>query len=195
MTSPSLAQLEASLSVAEGLVAAVRPGQWTAATPCTEWDVRALVAHVVSGNQLFADLLSGATTLEESRLAAPRDALGTEPVRAFHDAGQALLAAFHLPGALDRPVTVSFGTVPGTVALHLRLTEILVHGWDLARATDQPARFDDALIEQELQFSLTALTRMPPDRTPFAPSFDVPADAPALDRLAALLGRDVAALN
>jgi uncharacterized protein (TIGR03086 family) len=112
--------------------------------------------------QLFADLLSGATTLEVSRLAAPRDALGT---------------------------------VPGTVALHLRLREILLHGWDLARATDQPARFDDALIEQELQFSLTALTRMPPDRTPFAPSFDVPADAPALDRPAALPGRDVAALS
>lgn len=86
MTAPFLAQLEASLSVAEGLVAAVRPGQWTASTPCTEWDVRALVGHVVSGNQLFADLLSGATTLEESRLAATlsvpsRSARFTTPAR------------------------------------------------------------------------------------------------------------------
>ena len=195
MTAPSPDQLEVALSAAERLVAAIRPEQWAGPTPCTEWDVRALVGHVVSGNQLFADLLSGARTLEESRLAGARDVLGDEPVRAFRDAGQALLAAFRLPGALDRPVTVPFGTVPGTAALHLRLTEILVHGWDLARATEQQARFDDGLIEQELQFSGTALTRLPPDRTPFAPSFDVPADAPALDRLAAILGRDVAPMT
>ena len=195
MTAPSPAQLEASLSIAEGLVAAIRAEQWTAPTPCSEWDVRALVGHVVSGNQLFADLLDGATTLEEFRRTAPGDVLGDRPVPAFHDAAQALLAAFRLPGALDRPVTVPFGTVPGAVALHLRLTEILVHGWDLARATGQPVHFDDALIEQEFQFGSQALTQPPPGRTPFAASSDVPVDAPALDRLAALLGRDVAALG
>ena len=58
MTAPSPAQLEASLSIAEGLVAAIRAEQWTAPTPCSEWDVRALVGHVVSGNQLFADRLA-----------------------------------------------------------------------------------------------------------------------------------------
>jgi uncharacterized protein (TIGR03086 family) len=195
MTAPSPDQLEVALSVADKLVAAIRPEQWAAPTPCTTWDVRALVGHLVSGNQLFADLLNGATTVEEARRAAARDVLGDDPVRAFHDAGEAVLAAFRGGGALDRPVTVPFGTVPGTVALHLRLTEVLVHGWDLARATDQEAGFDDAVIEQELQFSSTALTQLPPDRSPFAPSLDVPADAPALDRLAGLLGRDAASLT
>ncbi len=193
MTAPSATQLESSLSIAEGLVAAIRPDQWGAPTPCTEWDVRTLVGHMASGNQLFAEMLDGATTLEEYRRTAPGDILGDRPVPAFHDAAQALLTAFRLPGALDRPVTVPFGTVPGAVALHLRLTEILVHGWDLARATGQPVDFGDALVEQEFQFGSQALTQLPPGRTPFAASHDVPADAPALDRLAALLGRDVAA--
>jgi len=192
MTAPTPDQLEVALSVAEKLVAAIRPDQWAEPTPCTKWDVRTLVGHLVSGNQLFADLLNGATTVEEFRRAAARDVLGDDPARAFHDAGQALRAAFRVPGALDRPVTVPFGTVPGVVALHLRLTEILVHGWDLARATAQQAVFDDAVIEQELEFSGPALAQLPPDRSPFAPSLDVSADAPALDRLAALLGRDVA---
>ena len=193
MTAPSATQLESSLSIAEGLVAAIRPDQWGAPTPCTEWDVRTLVGHMASGNQLFAEMLDGATTLEEYRRTAPGDILGDRPASAFHDAAQALLTAFRLPGALDRPVTVPFGTVPGAVALHLRLTEILVHGWDLARATGQPVDFGDALVEQEFQFGSQALTQLPPGRTPFAASHDVPADAPALDRLAALLGRDVAA--
>jgi uncharacterized protein (TIGR03086 family) len=192
MTAPSHNQLEVALSVVEKLVAAIRPDQWAEPTPCTKWDVRTVLGHLVSGNQLFADLLNGDTTVEELRRAAARDVLGDDPVRAFHDAGQALLAAFRVPGALDRTVTVPFGTVPGVVALHLRLTEVLVHGWDLARATAQPAGFDDEVIEQELEFSGPALAQLPPERSPFAPSLDVPADAPALDRLAGLLGRDVA---
>jgi uncharacterized protein (TIGR03086 family) len=191
MTAPSPDQLEASLSVAQGLVAAVGPGQWAAPTPCSEWDVHALVAHLVGGNQRFAGLVSGATTLEELRGVAAGDVLGDDPVRAFSNAAEALLAAFRLPGALDRLVTIPFGTVPGAVALDLRLTEILVHGWDLARATSQSVHFDDALIEQEYQFSAQTLTQVPTGRSPFAAPTDVRADFSGLDRLAALLGRRV----
>jgi uncharacterized protein (TIGR03086 family) len=191
MTAPSPDQLEASLSVAQGLVAAVRPEQWAAPTPCSEWDVRALVAHLVGGNQRFAGLVSGATTLEELRGAAAGDVLGDDPVRAFDNAAGAVLAAFRLPGVLDRLVTIPFGTVPGAVALNLRLTEILVHSWDLARATSQSVHFDDALIEQEYEFGAQTLTQVPPGRSPFAAPTDVPADSSGLDRLAALLGRSV----
>jgi len=191
MTAPSPDQLEASLSVAQGLVAAVRPEQWAAPTPCSAWDVRALVAHLVGGNQRFAALVSGASTLEELRGAAAGDVLGDDPVGAFGNAAEAVLAAFRLPGALDRLVTIPFGTVPGTVALNLRLTEVLVHSWDLARATSQPVHFDDALVEQEYQFSARSLTQVSPERSPFAAPTDASADSSGLDRLAALLGRRI----
>ncbi len=88
-------------------------------------------------------------------------------------------------------VTVPIGAVPGVVALHLRITESLVHGWDLAHSTGQPTDvLPDDLAEHELQFSRRQLPDLPPGRHPFAPSQPVPDDAPALDRLAALLGRD-----
>jgi uncharacterized protein (TIGR03086 family) len=93
---------------------------------------------------------------------------------------------------MERPVTVPFGTVPGVVALHLRLTEILVHGWDLAHATGQTATFPDDLVEQELDFTRGKLADVPSNRSPFAPPQEVADDAPALDRLAACLGRSVA---
>lgn len=100
-------------------------------------------------------------------------------------------AAFGQPGALERVITVPAGTVPGSVALHLRLTELLVHGWDLARATGQSVTGLPAdLAEQELAFSRAQLDRMPRDRRPFAsPPQPVTDGAPAVDRLAALLGR------
>ena len=48
------------------------------------------------------------------------------------ESAAALLDAFRQPGVLERTVTIAFGNVPGVVALHLRVTESLVHGWDLA---------------------------------------------------------------
>ena len=81
-------------------------------------------------------------------------------------------------------------TVPAAVALHLRLTELLVHGWDLAIATGQPTvGLPEDVAEQELAFSRHQLTQLPPGRMPFAPPQPVDQDAPAIDRLAALLGR------
>jgi uncharacterized protein (TIGR03086 family) len=99
------------------------------------------------------------------------------------------VAAFRQPGALGRTVEVPFGTVPGAVAVHLRLTEVLVHGWDLAQATGQALAFPENLAEQELAFSRDALGALPPGRSPFAPPTPAPDTAPAIDRLAACLGR------
>jgi len=188
---PTVGQLRAALDAVEPLVAGIPDGLWTAPTPCTDWDVRALVAHVVAGNRLIADVLAGLTTVEEFRAAAPADPLGDDPLAAYRAAGDAVVAAFTVPGALERPVTVPFGTVPGAVALHLRLTDVLVHGWDLARATGQQAAVPPGLAEQELAFSAGAVQQLPPGRSPFDAPQEAPEDAPALDRLAALLGRTI----
>ena len=74
------------------------------------------------------------------------------------------------------------------MALHLRITEALVHGWDLARATGQVPRFDEDVVRQETAFSAAALDS-PAARQRFAAPQPAPAGAGALDRLAALLGR------
>jgi uncharacterized protein (TIGR03086 family) len=67
------------------------------------------------------------------------DQLGADPFAAHRDAGAALLAAFSQPGVLERIFPAPIGSVPGLVMLHVRITEELVHGWDLAQATAQPA--------------------------------------------------------
>jgi len=50
---------------------------------------------------------------------------------------------------------------------------------------------DDDVAERAITHSLALLERLPPDRTPFGPPQPVADDARAIDRLAALLGRDV----
>ena len=143
------------------------------------------------GNRVFADALRGRPVPSREALAelATTDQLGPDPVAAHRSSADDLLAAFGEPGALERPMTVPFGTVPGVVALHLRITEALVHGWDLARATGQVLARDDDLVEQELAFSAAALDSPAARRASPRPAG--PGGAPALDRLAALLGREV----
>jgi len=63
-------------------LALVRPDQWAAQTPCTEWDVRALVNHVVGANRRYTMLLHGATT-DEAEATRAVDHLGDDPVASF----------------------------------------------------------------------------------------------------------------
>lgn len=170
------------------LVAGVAPGQWDDPTPCTEWSVRDLVQHVTGGNLAFADAIRGLPAAD----GPPADVADSGRGARFRGSAASVLAAFREPDALERVIAVPFGLVPGAVALHLRITEVLVHGWDLARATGQPLSFPEELVERAVAFSRPLLDRIPADRHPFAPPQDVSGEAPAIDRLAALLGRRVA---
>lgn len=181
--------LAKSLDATEPLVASVRDEQWTAPTPCTEWNVRELLGHLVSGNVVFTRLMRGeAATPEQAR---PADPLGDDPAAAYRASTQEMIAAFRQPGATEQTITMAMGTLPGSVAVQIRLVETLAHGWDLARATGQTASYPEDLVEQVLTFTRDRLSQMPPGMNPFGPAQPVADDAPALDRLVAALGRSV----
>ncbi|WP_243740915.1 TIGR03086 family metal-binding protein [Streptomyces sp. 8K308] len=184
--------LSAVLGSVGDLVAAVRPDQWHAPTPCPRWDVRDLVNHMVLGSRLFAGVVRCVAAVAPGDL-DPRagDALGDDPVAAYRGAADDLLAAFGQPGVLDRVFEVPAGLVPGIAAIHLRAVEDLVHGWDLAQATGQRPPFPDDIVERQLEFTRAKLADVPTERGPFAPPQPVPDQAAPLERLAALLGRQV----
>ncbi len=191
MTAP-VDRLVLALDVTEALIAAVGNDQWPNPTPCPEWNVRALVNHLVFGNRMFAAILRGepASELENLRRLRDIDQLGDNPVEAYREAGAALQAAFSQPGVLERVFQAPIGPAPGAVLLHLRITELLVHGWDLAHAIGQPARLPEDLAEEELAFaSGQRAPDVPRTGHPFGPVQPVTGDAPAIDRLAAHLGR------
>ena len=184
MTSP-IVRLAAALPITGELVGRIEPEHWPLPTPCPEWSVHGVVNHLVAGHLRFTAALDGGSP------PADADVLGADPAGAYRSSADGMLAAFRADGALDRPVTVPAGTLPGLAACELRVVEALVHGWDVARATRLPLSFPDDLVEESIGFSRIQLTRLPPGRTRFGPSQDVADDAPPLDRLAALLGRSV----
>ena len=188
----------AALGGTERLVTTIGDDEWGLPTPCTGWSVRDVLNHLVGGNLLFVRVLGGEPLppREELMAASRTDRLGEDAAGAYRASAAALVEAFGAEGVLERPVTVPAGTFPGSGALQLRITEALVHGWDIARATDRPLEFPDPLVEEVLAFTRATLPRLPPrpeGHGPFAAAQPAPDDAPALDRLAALLGRPLAA--
>jgi len=180
-----IVQLARALDAVGRLITGIHEQQWSAPTPCTEWTVRMLVNHLVSINIIFAALLNDQDPPQRGA-----DHLGDDPLRAYQESGAALQAAFAQPGVLERTYQGPLGAATGAERLHVRIADLLAHGWDLAQATDQPAELPDDLAEQALAFVRIQLATQP--RTGrFQPTQPVADDAPPIDRLAAFLGRAV----
>src|SRR5215471_1348810 len=142
-----IAELHAQALDATGrVVSSVAADQWHAATPCADWDARALVNHLVSGNLWAAELAAGGT-IEGVGSRLDGDLLGADPAAAYADSATAAAAVFRRPGALDAPCAVSYGPVPGSVYAGHRFLDVLIHGWDLAAATGQDYALDPQLME------------------------------------------------
>jgi uncharacterized protein (TIGR03086 family) len=83
--------------------------------------------------------------------------------------------------------------MPAGIAALVALDEVVVHGWDLARATGQPYEPDEPAVLASLAFAEGfEAPAGAADGGPFGPPVPVPPDAPALDRLAGATGRDPA---
>jgi uncharacterized protein (TIGR03086 family) len=190
----ALADFDSTLDACTRLVEGVRPDQWDSATPCAEWDVRQLVDHVTTGNRMIAALATGerpegAEGLRQlrARLAPARE---DDPVEAFRGSAHQLREAFSHPdfpeGTYQTPMGVERG---GEFLIQMRTTETLIHGWDLARATGQDPAFSEAVAEQTLATVRASLAGIPRDNRGFGPEQPAPEHAPAIDRLAAFMGR------
>jgi uncharacterized protein (TIGR03086 family) len=181
---PDTDQLERALAAVGVLIRRIEPGQWESPTPCTEWSVHRLVTHLVGMNLVFAAMLVGEPPPDRREFAVTD--LPDE-----YDASAALLVdRFRGPGVLDHVLTGPLGSATGRDRLHIRLYDLLAHGWDLSRAIDQPLQLPDDFAEGSLAFATGQLEGM--DRTGrFLPPQPVAESSEALERLAAFLGRDV----
>jgi uncharacterized protein (TIGR03086 family) len=192
-TTTPVSRLAIALEATGEVIAAVKASQWSDPTPCADWNVRTLVNHLVSGHRMFADILRSEEppNLASLRHARDLDHLGADPLGSYRDAGAALRAAFEQPKVLERTFESPIGSLPGTAILNLRVTETVVHGWDLARAIGQPFNPPEQLAEAELAFAKGLLTADVPRSGRFGPTQPAADDAPAVDRLAAFLGRPI----
>ena len=191
---PDLTMLQRRVDAFGAQLRTVRDDQWSLPTPCSEWTVRQLANHIASGGTILPMLLAGATAEEvmAHRMAhRDDDVLGDDPMSAYERCTAAELSAFAEPGALERIVHhPRAGDIPGSVLLGLRVTDILLHSWDLARALGA----DDTLDADAVAAAWSMLEPMAPmiatgGAFGTGPSGNVGADAPLQTRLLDLSGR------
>lgn len=165
----------------------VGPDDWWRPTPCSEWDVRALVNHVVGANLRYQLLLHGAP-LEQVEATRTVDHLGDDALASFLATADAVVTCFHEDGALERIAHHATGDRTGRELLSMRVLDAEIHGWDLARAIGA----DETLCDDVVAFLLayTADFDLGPQQRAFAlADADVARNMSPQDQLLHRLGR------
>jgi uncharacterized protein (TIGR03086 family) len=177
------------------LVGCIPDGMLDAPTPCPDYTVGDLVDHVGGAARVFTvaavkdmgDVTASGPSGDASRLGGdwrtriPGDLAG-------------LAEAWRDPAAWTGMTRAGGIELPGEVAGLVALDELVLHGWDLARATEQEYECDLSSLEAVHGFvaQFSGPGQEAARQGLFGPVVDIPADAPLLDRVVGLAGRDPA---
>ncbi|MEW2288918.1 TIGR03086 family metal-binding protein [Streptomyces sp. NPDC047841] len=173
------------------LAGSVTDEQLTAATPCPQYAVRDLLGHLLTLSVAFRDAARkdlGATT-DTRPDAAARD-LGPGWREELPKALDELADAWRDPAAWTGGTRAGGVDLPGALAGAVVADELVIHGWDLARATGREYAPDPAALDSALAFLRAAADDPGRGNGAFGPVVPVPANAPSLDRAVAFSGRD-----
>jgi uncharacterized protein (TIGR03086 family) len=161
-------------------LARVKPDGLDAATPCEGWRLRDLLDHMLSSLGRLAAAAEGEVGPAEV------DRLGDDCGRtAFAAIRDRALAVWCTPGVMERTCVLPLGTVPGATVAQVNLAEVVVHGWDVGRATGEHVDIPDELAGPILAFSKQAAA--PRRGIAFGPDLEV--GTTLGERTVAFLGR------
>jgi uncharacterized protein (TIGR03086 family) len=191
--SDAITLLASAISYALGACAQVVPGEMTLPTPCTDWDLEALLAHLAASMaDLESALRTGYLDLEPDDPGAPDpdpgapDADGDDPVEVLRDRAANLLFACYAHHGPDRFVLVGGLPLPAGIVACTGAVEIAVHGWDVRAARGRGDPIPPALATRMLRLGPLLVTGR---EGLFGTPVQVPSQASPGDQLVAYLGR------
>jgi uncharacterized protein (TIGR03086 family) len=170
----------AATNRAVAVVETVTPDQLGWPTPCSEWTVQQLIDHLVAGTEYLLAAASG------------RQPVSTESTTNgdYRRGVQQVLAAVVQPGAMENICVSPLGFEwPVAQAVAGTFMDVLIHTWDLARATHQDERLDPALVGACTAMFVPEMPRRGREAGIIGPEVSVGQDASAQDRLLAVMGR------
>lgn len=182
--------LDAAAQAVTTVVSNVSDDQLDGPTPCPDYTVEDLLFHVLGLSAAFkgtADKDFGQATSTppgEADFVLPDDWRDQIPKQL-----DALAVAWRNPAAWEGMTQAGGVELPAGIAAQVALNELTMHGWDIARATGQDFSLDDATLQ--VSHDLLYPGDDQSEREPiFGPVVKVPDDAPLLDQVVGLGGRD-----
>ncbi len=175
------------------LIAGIGDDQLASPTPCPEYTLGDLLDHLNGLSLAFTDAATK-TRPEGGTQPPPVDAAHLDPDwrNRIPQRLAALSDAWRDPAAWEGMTQAGSVEMPGEIAGLVALNEVIVHGWDIARASGQPYDADPDQVDA----CVRTMEPQPGEERPVGPDVafgrpvDVPADARPIDRLVAVLGRD-----
>lgn len=187
-SSPSPDLQPAARAVAQ-LLDAIGDERLTDPTPCPKYAVRELLGHLVGLSTAFRDAARkdfGPSTSTDPGSALP--VLDDDWRAVLPQRLNELAEAWQQPGAWDGDTQAGGITFPAAIAGRVAVNELVIHGWDLARATGQEYAPGDASLQ--VSYELLKPAEDDPGREGmFGPVVEVPEDAPLIDRVVGFSGR------
>lgn len=183
-------EMEAAAAEAARVVGGVRADQLSAATPCIDWDLRTLLNHMILRTAYSAELRARDEPLPEEMMS--RDFVA-EPGYATAYAAQLdkATAAWSDPAAWERDLNVMGTPTPAADVAALLLAEMVLHGWDVAKASGQEYSCPGPVAAAVLT-AVEANAELFRKYQGFAEAVPIREPAPLLDRALAASGRDPA---
>lgn len=184
----AVVRIERAANAIDPALNAVTPDQLILPTPCEGWDLRTLLDHLIGTLRTWTARLDGR---EPEAGTPPLSAAGDDVPAAWQPTRRELLDAISSSGAFDREISLPRGGTGSARFLAAILPiELMLHGWDAARAIDAPTDFDPELAGE----LLVAARRMMEGRPrgsgqAFGEEQPAPDGATVADRLAAFYGR------
>jgi len=175
------------------LVRGVPDDMLGARTPCPDYTVGDLLDHIGGLSLAFTwAATKEAAARPDAKASGDASRLGDDWRERIPAAVEDLAKAWRDPAAWTGMTKAGGIEMPGEIGGLVALDEIVAHGWDLAKATGQPFSVDDATLEAVHRFaSMFSGPGTEEQRAGgFGPELEVPADAPLLDRVLGMLGRD-----
>jgi len=172
-----------------GLVGNVKPDQLAASTPCTGYDLRRLVNHLLYWSPIIESVGLYKSATPDRPDDGSVDLSQGDWQSLYLDWLRRITAAWQPESAWDGSATVGGRTVPAAIIGEKTLVEMVVHGWDLARATGQEFRCTTSAAEQTNRIVLDTAEETR-SMGMFGPPVPVADSASALHRALGSSGRD-----
>ncbi len=128
------------------IVRNVGPGRPAAPTSCAEYDVRALVNHLLFWGPSLTGAADKRAVPPPAAAESDVDLAGPGWAAALTDQTERLVAAWTGPGAWEGPTRMGDAELPAELVGGMVAGELVVHGWDLARASGQHPEWDEDLL-------------------------------------------------